>query len=131
MNLPLSRSLFASGSFSVITVLNGHHFNRSTQPLESDMSSAAALSYRESDIVTVLILPSFLLLENVINWLFDRLLFCGLIGQIAIGVAWGTPGAKWLSEGIENAIMQLGYLGLILLVYEGEFECFETRQKIY
>ncbi|KAK4503588.1 hypothetical protein PRZ48_004503 [Zasmidium cellare] len=83
------------------------------------MSSSAALSYHEPGIVTILILSSFLLLQNVINWLFDRLLFCGLIGQIAIGVAWGTPGGKWLSEDIENAIMQLGYLGLILIVFEG------------
>ena len=84
------------------------------------MSSSAALSYHEPGIVTILVLSSFLLIQNVINWLFDRLLFCGLIGQIAIGVAWGTPGGKWLSEDIENAIMQLGYLGLILIVFEGK-----------
>ncbi|KAF2169182.1 hypothetical protein M409DRAFT_52462 [Zasmidium cellare ATCC 36951] len=83
------------------------------------MSSSAALSYHEPGIVTILVLSSFLILQNVINWLFDRLLFCGLIGQIAIGVAWGTPGGKWLTEGIENTIMQLGYLGLILIVFEG------------
>lgn len=91
------------------------------------MSTAAALSYHESDIVTVLVLSSFLLLENAINWLFDRLLFCGLIGQIAIGIAWGTPGGKLLAEDVEKAIMQLGYLGLILLVYEGGFESIERR----
>ena len=36
-----------------------------------------------------------------------------------IGVAFGTPGAKWLDKGTEQIIVQLGYLGLILLVYEG------------
>lgn len=92
------------------------------------MSSKAALSYHESDAVTVLVLSSFLLLGNVIEWLLNRLLFCGLIGQIAVGVAWGTPGGKWLTEDVENAIMRLGYLGLILLVYEGQFESIERSQ---
>lgn len=82
--------------------------------------STAALSYYEPDIITILILSSFLLLENAINFAFDRLLFCGLIGQIIIGVAWGTPGANILSQNVQNTIVQLGYLGLILLVYEGE-----------
>lgn len=83
-------------------------------------TDVAALSYHEPNIVTILILSSFLLLENAINYAFDRLLFCGLIGQIAIGVAWGTPGAGWLSRDVQTAIMQLGYLGLILIVYEGQ-----------
>ncbi|KXT16765.1 hypothetical protein AC579_5485 [Pseudocercospora musae] len=82
-------------------------------------SNIAALSYHDPGIVSLLILTSFLLLQNVINWAFDRLLFCGLIGQIAIGVAWGRPGADWLSADAQNVIMQIGYLGLILLVYEG------------
>jgi Kef-type K+ transport system membrane component KefB len=83
-------------------------------------STASALPYHEPGIVTILILASFLLLQNAINWAFDRLLFCGLIGQIAIGVAWGTPGAKWLPDDVQHSIVQLGYLGLILLVFEGE-----------
>ncbi|KAF7188079.1 High-affinity Na(+)/H(+) antiporter NhaS3 [Pseudocercospora fuligena] len=82
-------------------------------------SNVAALSYHEPGIVTILILASFLLLQNVVNWAFDRLLFCGLIGQIAIGVAWGKPGADWLSDDAQNVIMQIGYLGLVLLVFEG------------
>ncbi|KAF5673426.1 Na+ H+ antiporter [Fusarium heterosporum] len=49
----------------------------------------------------------------------NKLAYCGLIGQIALGIAWGTPGAKWLSDEVENAVVQFGYLGLILLVYEG------------
>ena len=81
----------------------------------------AALSYHEPGIVTILTLSSFLLLVNIVNYIFDRVLFCGLIGQIAVGVAWGTPGGKWLSGDTENAIMQLGFIGLILIVYEGEY----------
>lgn len=78
-----------------------------------------ALSYHEPGIVTVLILSSFLLLLNAINYVLDRVVFCGLIGQILVGIAWGTPGANWLSAEVQQAVMQLGYIGLILLVYEG------------
>ena len=81
--------------------------------------SAASLPYHEPGIVTILVLTSFLLLLNIINAVLDRVLYCGLLGQVLIGIAWGTPGAKWLSTEVEEVIVQLGYLGLILLVYEG------------
>jgi hypothetical protein len=77
------------------------------------------LPYHEPSIVTILTQSSLILILNVINTIFDKLIFCGLLGQVFVGVAWGTPGAKWLGEEIEDVIVQLGYLGLILLVYEG------------
>ena len=56
---------------------------------------------------------------DVIRGSLVQLIFCGLLGQVFVGVAWGTPGAKWLSSEMEEVVVQLGYLGLILLVYEG------------
>jgi hypothetical protein len=81
--------------------------------------STASLPYHEPDIVTILIQASFLLVLNAVNYVLDHLLYCGLVGQLLIGIAWGTPGAKWLPADVETVIVQLGYLGLILLVYEG------------
>lgn len=86
------------------------------------VATEAALAYHEPNIVTILILSSFLILANALNWALDRLLYCGLLGQIAIGVAWGTPGANWLSEDVQNTVMQVGYLGLIFVVMEGDAE---------
>ncbi|EKD20205.1 Na+/H+ antiporter [Drepanopeziza brunnea f. sp. 'multigermtubi' MB_m1] len=87
------------------------------------MSTATSfLPYHEPGIVTILIQSSLLLILNIINTLFDKLIFCGLLGQVFIGVAWGTPGAAWLDVETEHVIVQLGYLGLILLVYEGGLE---------
>ncbi|KAJ4862167.1 sodium/hydrogen exchanger family domain-containing protein [Trichoderma breve] len=80
---------------------------------------ATSLPYHEPGIVTILIQTSFLLLLNVANFVLDHSVYCGLLGQIFVGVAWGTPGAKWLSEEAEQVVVQLGYLGLLLLVYEG------------
>jgi len=84
------------------------------------MAPTAALSYEEPSIVTILIQTLFLLLLNVVNSILDRVIYCGLIGQIFIGIAWGRPGAEWLSTEVQETIMQLGYLGLILIVYEGK-----------
>ncbi|KAJ4366963.1 hypothetical protein N0V83_007493 [Neocucurbitaria cava] len=81
--------------------------------------TAASLPYHEPDVVTILVQTSFLLLLNVVNAALDRIVYCGLLGQVLIGIAWGSPGANWLSIGVEETIVQLGYLGLILLVYEG------------
>ncbi|KAG5757522.1 hypothetical protein H9Q72_014336 [Fusarium xylarioides] len=79
----------------------------------------ASLPYHEPSITVIAILSSFLLLLSLVNYGLDKIAYCGLIGQIALGIAWGTPGAKWLSRKVEDAIVQLGYLGLVLLVFEG------------
>ena len=85
------------------------------------MSSSAEVSlpYKELSIEQTLILSSFLLLLNTTNAFLDRVISCGLLGQVLLGVAFGTPGVQWLHHETEEAIVQLGYLGLILIVYEG------------
>lgn len=88
--------------------------------MAQEAASSASLPYHEPGIVTILIISSFLLLLNCINWLLDRLVFCGLIGQIFIGIAWGAPGSKWLTTELQEVIVQLGYLGLLCIVYEGK-----------
>lgn len=80
---------------------------------------APSLPYHEPGIVTILVQTSFLLLLNVVNTVLDRVLYCGLLGQVLVGIAWGTPAAKLLSTNMEEVVVQFGYLGLILLVFEG------------
>lgn len=84
-------------------------------------TSQAALPYEEPSITTILNQAGLLLVLNVVNVCLDKLLYCGLIGQLFIGILWGTPGAKWISSDLEIFVQQLGYLGLIMLVYEGRF----------
>ncbi|KAI0138949.1 Sodium/hydrogen exchanger [Hypoxylon sp. NC0597] len=79
----------------------------------------SSLPYHEPSIIQILILSSFLLALNVIDALLDRALYCGLVGQVLIGVAWGAPGGNLLSPDLQDAVVQLGYLGLILIVFEG------------
>lgn len=68
----------------------------------------------------ILVLTGFLLLLNGVNNFLDSILYCGLVGQVLVGILFGTPGAKLLSDTVETTVSNLGYLGLILLVYEGD-----------
>ncbi|OQE38901.1 hypothetical protein PENCOP_c007G00653 [Penicillium coprophilum] len=81
--------------------------------------SESAFAYHEPSIKTVLTHTGFLLTINILNTSLDKILYCGLIGQLFIGVLWGTPGAQWFDQETERVIQQVGYLGLILLIYEG------------
>jgi Kef-type K+ transport system membrane component KefB len=81
--------------------------------------SDAALAYHEPGIVTILIQSSFLLVLNALGSILDRVFYCGLVGQVLIGMAWGAPGAKILPQSFEATVTQLGYLGLIMIVFEG------------
>lgn len=85
------------------------------------MRSTSYLPYEEPGINVILSLTSFLLLLNGVRFALDRLLYCGIIGEILIGVVWGLPvgGTAWLTEGTQGAIQAFGYLGLIGLVFEG------------
>lgn len=78
-----------------------------------------ALPYQEPGITALLTLSSFLYLLNIINHLLDKWIYCGLLGQVFVGVAWGMPGAQWISKAIQGVFTQLGFLGVVLLVYEG------------
>lgn len=79
------------------------------------------LPYEEPGITIILSLTSFILVLNTSRFLLDKLLYCGLLGEILVGIVWGLPvgGVAWLSEGTQHAVQSFGYLGLIGLVFEG------------
>ncbi|CZR55476.1 related to Na+/H+ antiporter [Phialocephala subalpina] len=79
------------------------------------------LPYEEPGIATILSLTSFLILLNATRYILDRLLYCGIIAEILIGIIWGLPigGTAWLTHGMQETIQAFGYLGLIGLVFEG------------
>lgn len=75
--------------------------------------------YHEPSILTILTQSSFLLALVSVDFALDSLIYCGLIGQILVGLAYGTPGGDILGTLFQQTITDLGYLGLILIVYEG------------
>ncbi|KAK8077850.1 sodium hydrogen exchanger [Apiospora saccharicola] len=65
--------------------------------------TAASLPCHEPGLEDLLVLAAFLLALNLVNAVLDRTLYCALVGQVFVG----------------RAVVQLGYLGLVLLVFEG------------
>lgn len=59
---------------------------------------ALSLPYHEPSIYieTILEQSSFLILLNGINHVVNATVYSGLVGQILIGITWGTPGGKIL-----------------------------------
>lgn len=65
----------------------------------------------------------------MVNTVLDKIIYCGLISQLLIGMAWGVLGGDLLELSVQKSIQQLGYLGLLLLVYEGESSNIFQSQK--
>lgn len=81
--------------------------------------SDAALPYHEPDIILILVQSSFLILLNVVGSVVDHYLYCGLVAQILLGMAWGKPGGDLLSDDSQMVVTQMGYLGLIAIIFQG------------
>ena len=79
----------------------------------------SSFAYTEPSTSTTLILLSYLFLLNIFGWIAQRLIGAALIGQILIGIIYGTPLSGWLSETIQAALVDVGYVGLLLVVFEG------------
>lgn len=77
------------------------------------------LSYQEPSLVHLLVVGSFLYLLNVARVVADHLLYAGLVAEIALGIVYGSPLANTLPVEWETTFTALGYLGLILVVFEG------------
>ncbi|KND02607.1 uncharacterized protein SPPG_03060 [Spizellomyces punctatus DAOM BR117] len=81
--------------------------------------SAAAFLFQEVPVSTILILLGFLVLLNFARTLFTIALRAGLVGEIAIGLVFGTPLLDLLGVGLQETFAALGYLGLLSIVFEG------------
>lgn len=74
--------------------------------------------YHEPCVPVILILSTFLLALNIVDFIVDRTTSCGLAGQVLLGIAWVDPGTRWLNWVAEKLIVQLSYVRLFLVVYE-------------
>lgn len=86
---------------------------------ETTASVAGFLQYHEPDIVSILVLISFLLSLSCLGWVFNKLIRAGLIGQILLGILYGAPVGNILEAEWQETFLALGYIGLILIIFEG------------
>lgn len=72
-----------------------------------------------ASVVNVLILISFFFFLSLAEWISSKIIRAGIIGQIAVGIIYGTPLANILHEDWQSTFLALGYIGLILIIFEG------------
>lgn len=83
------------------------------------MSTRAAV-YHEPALPDILVASSYLYLLNLAYWVVEKTCHAGLVGNIIIGIIYGTPLSGILQPAWEATFWLLGYIGLILLVFEGK-----------
>ncbi|KAK4121516.1 Sodium/hydrogen exchanger [Parathielavia appendiculata] len=81
--------------------------------------SGAFLAYHEPNIIFILTLVSFFLCLGIAEWLADKLIRAPLIGHITVGLIYGVPLANILAPDWQETFLALGYIGLILIIFEG------------
>ncbi|KAK3399749.1 Cation/H+ exchanger [Sordaria brevicollis] len=77
------------------------------------------LEYHEPDIVSILTLISFFFFLAVSEWVGNKVLRAGLIGQIIVGLIYGVPIGNILALKWQETFLTLGYIGLIVIIFEG------------
>ncbi|KAJ5121613.1 uncharacterized protein N7515_009574 [Penicillium bovifimosum] len=77
------------------------------------------LPYHEPGIVEILIIVSFFFFLSLARWVSAKIIQAGIIGQIAVGIIYGVPLANILKHNWQETFLALGYVGLILIIFEG------------
>ncbi|KAK3698982.1 hypothetical protein LTR37_016673 [Vermiconidia calcicola] len=82
-------------------------------------SSERFLQYHEPGIVDILIIISFFTFLWIADKISTKLIRAGIIGPIIVGIIYGQPLADILHNGWQETFLYLGYIGLILIIFEG------------
>ncbi|EQL00256.1 sodium-hydrogen antiporter [Ophiocordyceps sinensis CO18] len=77
------------------------------------------LQYHEPEIIQLLTLISFFFFLSLAQWASDKIFKAGLIGQIIVGLVYGRPVGNILHEEWQKTFVDLGYIGLILIIFGG------------
>ncbi|KAL4973557.1 Cation/H+ exchanger [Aspergillus desertorum] len=77
------------------------------------------VQYHEPSIVQILVIISFFLFLSLAEWISAKIIRAGIIGQIAVGIIYGRPLADILKTEWQETFITLGYVGLILIIFEG------------
>jgi hypothetical protein len=67
-----------------------------------------------------LIIISFFFFLSLAEWFSAKIIRAGIIGQIAVGIIYGKPLADILEGPWQETFLAIGYVGLILIIFEGE-----------
>ena len=83
------------------------------------MPSSTAYPYEPPNIVEVLILSSYVYVLNAVGVIFETGIHADLVGYLVVGMVYGPPLGNILPVEWLQCFTSLGYIGLILLVFQG------------
>ena len=86
--------------------------------LETDNYAMSSVPYQVPSTPSLLTLSSFLYLINVADSLSAQWIHAGLIGPLVVGIVYGPQAAGILSASLQSTLISLGYVGLLLIVFE-------------
>lgn len=75
--------------------------------------------YSQPSLPDLLIIASFIYLLNVVRIAADLALHAGIVAELFLGMVYGSPLAGILPWSWETTFIVMGYLGLVLIVFEG------------
>ncbi|KAF2443396.1 Sodium/hydrogen exchanger [Karstenula rhodostoma CBS 690.94] len=81
--------------------------------------AAPFLQYHEPGIIDILILVSFFTFLWISEYASNKIIRAGIIGPIAVGIIYGQPLANILHHDWQETFLYLGYIGLVLIIFEG------------
>ncbi|KAL3447248.1 Sodium/hydrogen exchanger family-domain-containing protein [Aspergillus insuetus] len=81
--------------------------------------ASSFVQYHEPSIVQILVIISFFFFLSLAEWLSAKVIRAGIIGQIAVGIIYGKPLADILELEWQHTFIALGYVGLLLIIFEG------------
>lgn len=73
---------------------------------------------------------SFFFFLSLAEWISAMIIRAGIIGQIAVGIIYGEPLANILKGPWQETFLAVGYIGLILIIFEGEQELYFIVDRI-
>ena len=72
-----------------------------------------------NSVVDILILVSFFTFLGLAEYISSKVIRAGIIGPIVVGIIYGEPLANILHHVWQETFLYLGYIGLILIIFEG------------
>lgn len=87
--------------------------------MDGAVATTGFLQYEEPDVIGILVLVSFFFFLSVLGWAFDKAISASLIGHILLGILYGVPVGNILTTEWQETFLALGYVGLILIIFEG------------
>ncbi|KKF95728.1 hypothetical protein CFO_g1937 [Ceratocystis platani] len=77
------------------------------------------IEYLEPNLVEILIFISFFFLLSISEWISSKVFKVGPIGQMIVGMLYGVPIGNILTIPMQQVFVGLGYIGLVLIMFEG------------